>query len=121
MSDSGMLFCVAALMVCTPLAFAGLAWWIVVNKDSLHSVGTFYLILLSAISFSAVLFAATVIAATSEMLTSMAVFRIALPNGYACLAVVVISCFKAKHGRYQALAASAASLVVVWLIFGSLH
>ena len=115
-----MLFFVACLMVITPTLFAGLAWRIA-SKDSLRSAGRFYLFLLSAVSFGIFIFFVTLVAATSNLIMQASVFRIAVPNFWACASITLICLAKIGHRRYQALLASAASLALDWLIFGSLH
>src|SRR6266702_6118597 len=110
----------ADLVGIVPILFTTRAWWIVYH-DPPHGSSRLVRVVLCLNSASAALFFCTILLATSERTTAASVLRIAVPNGYLCLCIVLLSGIKSRHRVYRAVLLPSGILVLGWLIAGGLH
>jgi hypothetical protein len=108
-----------------PIVFTAIAWRIMFRNPQQVS-GHLTRLLLYANSFSAVLFVVTILLATQEDFLQSSVYRIAWPNWCLCVGIALLSAIsaiaiKARRGLYLAVCISSGSLILGWLIIGSLH
>jgi hypothetical protein len=113
------------LAVIFPFVFTAKAWRML-YRDPQHSSGGLTRLILYANSFSAVLFAATILLAIQGVILQSSVYRIAWPNWFLCVGIALLSAIsaiaiKARRGLYLAVFMSSGSLILGWLIVGSLH